>query len=196
MITHSYIGQQPVYSETLRCHIYPMPDYEPPEFMKLPAKQYKGEFKRGPRGEYSTNGKNHEKRNRVIAWLRNNGPATCRVIAEQLEIDGKHVENCFRNNGNTLFFVLGVAEDGHNSYIYGLEGQTLDDMTVNCDVVRFPQLIADALRKLGEARCDELAKAMGANIGKVRFYLSTNKDLFTYKRIGSTEYLWRLKEAA
>jgi len=192
VIVHSYIGQQPVYSEVLHCHIYPTPDYKPPKREK--AKTYKGEFKRGPRQKYVT--QCALIRDRISAWLRENGPATGRILAERLDISNGSIENSLRYGVNVVFFRLGRADDGHNSWIYGISGQSLADMKTNCDVARFREDVAEALQRLGEARRDEIANVLGVDVKRVGNCLSMNKHLFVYKRLGSTEYVWRLKEAA
>ena len=195
MITHSYIGQQPVYSEALRCHIYPTPDYKPPKFMKL-IRTYKGEFKKESNKVRYPNGTYHGNREKVIAWLRENGPATCSVIAGAIGTRTRNIERCVCSSYNKMFCVVGVTDDEWGNCIYGLNGQTLADMKVDCRTILLHRTVADALRKLGQASAVELATTAGVNVRSVRFCLSSNKHLFTYTRISTTEYLWRLKEAA
>jgi hypothetical protein len=186
LITHSYIGQQPVYLEALKCHIYPTPDYEVPEPMEpiKPKPQcYSNQYKKQHSNTHTA----------IVQWLAEHGPATARVIGLGIGKSDQAVRCSIAWYANA-FVELGRADDARRSVIWGLVGQTLDDMTVNCGVERMYHRIINYLSEHGEARVTAIAQAVSSTDSRVSSCLSNYRDVFQNIQVGRYDFVWKLKE--
>lgn len=193
MITHSYIGQQPVYSEALRCYIYPTPDYEAPEFVSLKQLQKEREKFVAYSNFFTT--RRAKFRDEVIALFRDKGPMTTSVMAKHIDKTPSALYNVLHDHVG-VFIVLGKADDGRGSSIYGLPGQTLDDVTQCLDVVFDYKRVAKYLSEHGPSIPSVIAEALQLRGDVVRSSLSDHPELFSKQRSVNNRYIWRLKEAA
>lgn len=188
MIIHSYIGQAPVYHSVLKCTIYPTPDYEPPEFME-PSKP-KPQIYHIRYAERS--GKTYAA---IVQWLKEHGPATKKIIGVGLGKSDQAIRRSIAWSPSA-FVELGRANDARHSAIFGLVGQTLGDMTINCDVERFYQRIAKYLAAHGESRVPDIAKAVASTESRVSSCLSHYSAIFQNTQVGKYDFIWKLKDAA
>jgi hypothetical protein len=88
VIVHSYIGQQPVYSEVLRCHIYPTPP------AKVTMVEIEIDRPEERRAIY---------RPLVEDCLSQNGPLTARMIAEKTGLQKHQVNSALESKKGLLF---------------------------------------------------------------------------------------------
>lgn len=190
MITHSYIGQAPIYSTELRCTIYPTPDYEVPEFVSL-AELEKQREKFVKHSQHFSAQRSATK-DMLVKWFTEYGPATTMMIAKQTGNSDKMIHGSIKWNDKT-FVKLGVADDGYRSVIYGLVGQTLQDMTINCNVERLYHKIIKYLAEHGTSKVPLIAQALEVSENRVGSCLSSYRDVFENVRIGRHEFIWRLK---
>lgn len=185
MITYSYIGQAPV--KLFGVTVYLSPGYEAPEFMEpaMPKPQcYHSHYA-------ERRGKNYAA---IVEWLKAHGPATAKVIGIGIGKSDQAVR-CSIEWHTEAFVELGEANDSRHSVIYGLVGQTLDDMTVNCTVERLYHRIANYLTEHGEARVPDIAKAVASTDSRVSSCLSSY-GIFQTVQIGRHDFVWKLKGAA
>lgn len=193
MITHSYIGQQPVYSEALKCHIYPTPDYEAPEFISTEALKKEREKFVAYSNYFTT--RQAKFRDEIIALFRDKGPMTTRVMAKHINKTTSALYNVLHDHVH-VFVVLGKADDGLGSAIYGLPGQTLDDVTQRLDVVFDYKRIAKYLSEHGPSIPSVIAEALQLRNNVVHSSLSDHPELFAKQRSHNNRYIWSVKEAA
>lgn len=192
MITHSYIGQAPVYSEALHCTIYPTPDYKIPEFVSTEALKKERE-KFVAYSHYFTT-KRALFKEAVVKLLSEKGPMTTRVIARHVKKTTSALYNMIHDHGGA-FVVLGEADDGCNSAIYGLPGQTLADVTQKLDVEFDYKRIAKFLEANGPSFPGDIAKALNLKNSVVSSALADYPNLFVKKDKSRSRPIWMRKAA-
>lgn len=192
MIIHSYIGQQPVYSEALKCHIYPAPDYEAPEFVSVKQLQKEREKFVTYSNHFTT--RRAKFRDEVIALFRDKGPMTTRIMAKHINKTASALYNVLHDRAG-VFVVLGKANDGLGSAIYGLPGQTLDDVTQCLDVEFAYKRIAKFLEENGPSFPGDIAKALNLKNAVVSSALSDYPNLFVKQDKSRSRPIWMRKVA-
>lgn len=192
MITHSYIGQQPVYLEALKCHIYPTPDYEVPEFVSVEQMQKDREKFVTYSNHFTT--RRAKFRDEVIALFRDKGPMTTRIMAKHINKTASALYNVLHDRAG-VFVVLGKANDGLGSAIYGLPGQTLDDVTQTLDVEFAYKRIAKFLEANGPSFPGDIAKALNLKNAVVSSALSDYPNLFVKQDKSRSRPIWMRKAA-
>lgn len=192
MITHSYIGQQPVYLEALKCHIYPTPDYEVPGFVSVQQLQKEREKFVTYSNHFTT--RRAKFRDEVIALFRDKGPMTTRIMAKHINKTSSALYNVLHDRAG-VFVVLGKANDGLGSAIYGLPGQTLDDVTQTLDVEFAYKRIAKFLEANGPSFPGDIAKALNLKNAVVSSALSDYPNLFVKQDKSRSRPIWMRKAA-
>jgi hypothetical protein len=196
LIIHSYIGQAPIYSKELHCHIYHTSDYEVPEFISFEELQRQREkfakHYENAKLRQAFTAHRMETKDMLVKWFTENGPATAVVISRYTDKSSQAIHNALRWHG-TVFVRLGVADDGYRSAIYGLAGQTLQDMTINCDSERLYHRLVKYLAEHGTGKVPGIALALCVTENRVGSCLSSYRDVFENQKIGRHEFVWRLK---
>lgn len=127
--------------------------------------------------------------------LKAHGPATAKVIGIGIGKSDQAVR-CSIEWHNGDFVELGKADDSRHSTIYGLPGQTLNDVTVNCNTEYLYDRISKYLVERGEGKVPEIARAVGSTNSRVSSCLSSYRSMFQNTQVGKYDFIWRLKEAA
>lgn len=186
MIVHSYIGQAPV--KLFGVTVYLSPGYEAPEFMGPPKP--KSQVYLSHYAERS--GKNYAA---IVQWLTEHGPATAKVIGLGIGKSEQSIRDSIHCH-TRIFVSIGEANNPRHSVIFGLVGQTLEDITLDFEADLLYRRIAKYLAEHGESRVPEIAKAVDRTNIRVSSCLSHYDDMFQNSQIGKHDFVWKLKEAA
>jgi DNA-directed RNA polymerase subunit F len=174
VIVHSYIGQQPVYSEVLRCHIYPTSDYKPPKFKpKVIVEQVID------RSEYSMTV------HLLYKYLRKRKPSTASQISKEFGYTARHIRQVLRCNPN----VFRVVREEMPALFTVVDNPVITKKSVCFRIYEY-------MLVHGWATISGLSRVLDVKLSTISESIRHHGELFVRDGKYGKEKVWRLKEAA